>query len=49
MRNRITDGTAIDLLEEWMTGPVGSSCTTSALPQISMMTARRTGSAVNGS
>jgi hypothetical protein len=39
----------IDLLAEWITGPFGSSCTTVALPHISMMTARRIGRAVNGS
>jgi hypothetical protein len=45
----MTDGTVIDLVAEWMTGPAGSSCTTSALPQITMTIARRIGSAVNGS
>src|SRR5580693_10016157 len=32
-----------------MTGPAGSWCTTSALPQITMTIARRIGSAVSGS
>ena len=49
MRSRITDGTTIVRVAEWITGPDGSSCTTSALPHISMITARRIGSAVNGS
>ncbi|EUA01346.1 hypothetical protein I547_4207 [Mycobacterium kansasii 824] len=45
----MTDGTTIELVAEWMTGPAGSSCTTSALPQITMTTARRIGNAVSGS
>ena len=45
----MTDGTTMVRLAEWMTGPDGSSWTTSALPHISMITARRIGSAVNGS
>src|ERR1700741_4305236 len=48
-RSWITDGTTIDLVAEWMTGPAGSWCTTSALPQITMTMARRIGSAVSGS
>lgn len=48
-RNWITDGTRIDLVAEWMTGPDGSSCTTSALPQITMTIARRIDNAVSGS
>jgi hypothetical protein len=39
----------MERVAEWITGPPGSSCTTSALPHISMMTARRMGRAVNGS
>ena len=37
---RITDGTTIERVAEWMTGPFGSSCTTLAFPHISMMTAQ---------
>ena len=45
----MTDGTPIARVAEWITGPAGSSCTTSALPQSTMTTARRMGSAVSGS
>ncbi|BBY92771.1 hypothetical protein MGALJ_24400 [Mycobacterium gallinarum] len=45
----MTEGTTMERLAEWMTGPPGSSWTTSAFPHISMMTARRMGRAVNGS
>ena len=45
----LSDGTAMDRVAEWITGPAGSSCTTSALPHSSMMIARRIGNAVSGS
>ena len=48
-RSRITDGTTIERVAEWITGPPGIVVTMSALPHISMMTARRMGRAVNGS
>jgi hypothetical protein len=48
-RSRMTDGTTIVRVAEWITGPAGSSCTTSAFPHINMMTARRIGRAVSGS
>ncbi len=49
VRSRITEGTTIVRVAEWITGPDGSSWTTSALPHITMITARRSGSAVSGS